>query len=321
MRTALVSLSVAANRSFSGQIRLGTLVIPLKGVLDLYGVYNAVLRLPGSNETVSVQLNVPSGADISSGATVSLVGNGLFGSASTNLLRVTVDPSIRQGVQGRYTMALTTNEGAGIPEGAGYAIVNLRPNGDASVTGRLGDGQAFSTSTFVTKNADVIFHATPYPKGGVFQGALTVNGGAQPASISGTLEWIKAPQAGPKYPAGFSTTVSVEGTEYTPPAAGQLPLDLQKLPNNASAFITGGDLPVAITKTLTISANGTSIVTDPGITGLKLVLSPKTGMFTGSFTDRVGGRKMSMSGVLITGRNHGVGHFVGANKTGKGTAD
>jgi hypothetical protein len=40
-------------------------------------------------------------------------------------------------------------------------------------------------------------------------------------------------------------------------------------------------------------------------------------MFTGSFTDRVGGRKMSMSGVLITGRNHGVGHFVGANKTGK----
>jgi hypothetical protein len=214
-------------------------------------------------------------------------------------------------------MALTTNEGAGIPEGAGYAIVNLRPNGDASVTGRLGDGQAFSTSTFVTKNADLIFHATPYPKGGVFQGALTVNGGAQPASIAGTVEWIKAPQARTKYPAGFNATVSAEGTEYIPPTAGQLPLDLQKLPNNASVFISGGDLPVAITKTLTISANGTSIVTDPGITGLKLVLSPKTGMFSGSFTDRVGGRKMSMSGVLITGRNHGVGHFVGANKTGK----
>ncbi len=195
-----------------------------------------------------------------------------------------------------------------IPQGSGFLRVVTNTSGDASITGRLADGTTLTCSSPLGgvlaggQNIRFLVYQSLYKHTGAIvgePGILVLQ--LAPAGVndiwfrvSGQLRWTRDAQnaaAERAYKPGFGPVIlDALGMTYTPPASGSPVFRLPKsgVDNARMEFEHGGiehaatdpDVPL-----LTITnANGVSIAAANNPGGVKLTITPGTGLLSGSFT-------------------------------------
>lgn len=109
----------------------------------------------------------------------------------------------------RYTLALDVPVGMpALPQGSGVASFTVASNGALTVSGRLADGVAFTTATYVGPTGQVLVHQASATLDTVL-GQLQITAGMGPPfddnTIAGSLSWSRKSQTSPlrPYSAGF----------------------------------------------------------------------------------------------------------------------
>ena len=225
---------------------------------------------------------------------------------------------------GRYTLIIPPGDSAptNSPGGYGYATLTDNPAGHVALSGRLGDGVAFSQSVPVATNGNIPLYASLYTRQGSLQGWLTLtNTTNNPAqTIVGTnLTWIKiSSRAGTLYAGGFTNTnITVLGSFYIPPQAGM----------DALTNLTNGTLTISnvtsgsalIYSNLTI-ADDKLVNTGPGnpTNQLKGVITRGTGVLTVTFRPTGARTDTVANGVVLQDQEttNAAGWFLDTDQSG-----
>ena len=193
-----------------------------------------------------------------------------------------------------------TSTSAG-PQGYGFgSFIVTESTGALAITGKLPDGSALATSTFVGPAGDVLLYQSLHANHGTCFGLMTIgtNSGAPlNNTVSGTLTWGKPASAAALkdtvYAAGFPVLpLEVLGGTFNPPSKGGLLVASVDQADNAqlSMGTAGTDTPTS--PLLRISNPNTSTgttnvakISSPNPDNLAMpVLTFGTGAFNGSFT-------------------------------------
>lgn len=223
---------------------------------------------------------------------------------------------------GTYTLAFTDPDVGG-PEGSGYATAMIDFKGALVLKGKLADGTVI-TSLAPTNNADLGSYRLFVPlyanKLGFIGGGLSLhersNGlGYNILPNTSTIYWKKAAVANDKaYPAGFGPiAVDAVMEPWRAPTKSFLigPLglltsdsqtignfDLQLKLTSVVDNISGGNPESLPTNLKLDSISRVSVLNPSNPTGFVVNISPKTGLYSGSFTlsDK---RKVKFEGILL----------------------
>lgn len=227
------------------------------------------------------------------------------------------------GIPQSYNIALELDEedqdDAAAPKGTGYMRVTTNTSGVANCTGRLADGTTITSSSPLGgvvsfgQSIRYVVYQNLYKNTGTISGqqsililplAPTTQDGLW-LRVTGQLSWMKDAQVNARernYKEGFGPLVlNALGMTYSPPVStpSQPSTDypiIFRLPrgstDNASITFDDGGLDLAETNpnvpTLTINNANTAVlptaggINNPG--GVKLSITPSTGLLTGSFT-------------------------------------
>lgn len=193
---------------------------------------------------------------------------------------------------GRHHFLVTSELGSA---GTGYGTFTVPANGSITVNGKLPDGSAFKTTTFVGPQGQVLIYQPLYTVPGSLIGTLIVAPGADGASatLSATsMSWFKAPQTAPSdrfYKEGFLVGCDAAGGLYKVPAVGDIAAGLPDVVNNGMVSFAGlvesSETIPDSSFTLTSAAKltmPTGSVLNPAKT--TLTVNPTTGLFSGGFT-------------------------------------
>jgi uncharacterized delta-60 repeat protein len=229
--------------------------------------------------------------------------------------------------EGLHTFYLTPPPDAeDLPEGYGFGAFTVdEKTGALKITGKLADGSAFLTSTFLGRQGQVLIYQPLYGNKGSFGGSLDV---AANNTISGSPFWYK-PAAAAKardtvYSNGFGPAGhTAVGGSYGVPPRGAVIMGLRNGPGNAFLNFTEGGLDVEnkefgiVFDLVNPSVSGlTNIATFPSINPNKIKLtmvSPATGAFAGEFTiPGAMARKVTFQGQVAGwgGGTRGYGFFL-----------
>jgi hypothetical protein len=228
---------------------------------------------------------------------------------------------------GLYNLALVPSTEAIHPDhpmGRGFVSLSNAAVGTVSWAGRIADGEAVTGSSLLGAAGDIPLYQFLYTaKGSVFGWVRCESGEA-----FGSLRWTKedhSTKTGIRlYKSGIPAhLLDVSGGRYVRPAAGTpLIAGLMDTSNNALIRFTEGALPVTIEQLLTLTKTQTVERPPVGVANpqdVRLTLTAKTGMFSGSFAikdvnpanvSQMLTRTVSFSGCLIPGQNLGVGYFL-----------
>ncbi|MEZ0275081.1 MAG: putative Ig domain-containing protein, partial [Roseimicrobium sp.] len=217
--------------------------------------------------------------------------------------------------------------------GSGFASLSITADtGEVTLTGRLPDGAAFTGTTFVGPNGQVLLYQPLFNNRGSCFGKLDITPGANAPvnnTVTGALSWWKPPPlpntTDTLYAAGFDLALVADGGTYTPPGPGQRVLGLSSGAGNSVLAFSGGALDLeslSFFQALTIANPGVN-----GLTNTAVVLAPiankvtitsfsaATGLFQGTFTITGPGtlsRTTSYFGQICntSGGARGFGHFI-----------
>jgi len=186
------------------------------------------------------------------------------------------------------------------PQGHGFGVATVQPDGTVRFTGTLGDGTATMQSGVVSKTGTWPFHALLYKNGGMLTGDLTFRTVAGVSDLDGTLDWIKPAFGGPTttYPAGFTGRTRVIGARYD---------KTQAFPAGQVQVGEGG-VGTVTDAVFTVDASG-KITATPSTWTLKFVAA--SGLFSGSFPDPVTSKARKFGGAYLQIRRKGFGTFIG----------
>jgi hypothetical protein len=236
---------------------------------------------------------------------------------------------------GQFTVLLVTDsddeEG---PQGTGYGTLTAGGKGGVVFSGRLPDGESFSTSGVIdtgTAGSSVgisgrLIYPSTTPKGatGTLSGVLNFETASIQGNITGDvdgdLEWTKPAQTAGSDRESFETDLFVRGSIYAfVPGSSVLP----GFP--AVGGTTSGTLEISdytgldLQSSVQLSSSNQLVVANPPV-GLKITIFPSNGTFRGTFLYPGSVPKLTeISGVLYQDQGIGVGFFVGPNGTGQVT--
>jgi transglutaminase-like putative cysteine protease len=256
-----------------------------------------------------------------------------YSNSAVNINSDTQFSYLQTGPTTEYTVLLpATSNSAAVPQGTGYGLLTLSSGGGIIFSGQLADGESFSTNGALGGDAgDQFIFNTPlaYPANG--QGTLsgtlsfvTTTGPFETTGtgdLGGTIGWAKPQETGGNYPAAFQTTLNAAGSLYNPPVAG-----VTALPGFTRGTLTlsgtgalTATASTTLVKNVTLTAASALAVTNPGKDGLKVTITPATGVFKGTFLDSPPGAKptlTSFSGVVFQQESNGGGFFLGTKNAG-----
>ena len=326
-QSGLVSVAVSTGGAFTARVLVDGKSWAFKGQLNAAGY--AVVTVPRRGLT---PLTFALQADLTGGSG-EVTGTVSDGSDSYGF---TVDESTFNAKThaapqaGRYTMVLAPDAsatGTSVPQGNGYAVITISPNGTASIAGRLGDGTSYGATSHVADDGTLPVYCVPSgaPAGSSLTGLLTF----QPTTTSdlqGTLTWTKASRARDlEYPAGFSTQLPAVGSLYVRPLPGLHPLAVPAGP--ATVSFGDGNLEKPLPVPVTVSQTEKITMVTPGSPFVKLAINPVNGAVTGSFvlpSSSLSGSPViparnlprSVGGVVLQKQQAAFGCFVGLNQAG-----
>lgn len=322
-------MTVTTTGAISGKLFLGAMTLPVKGFIELGG------ELPSTEFVVLRPNNLPPlylGIEIDGDYI-----NGYLTSSSESSEPIPGDDVVFDGYRNIYKKktnepteflgqhnfiieldeeneALITDET--LPQGAGYGIFTVAADGKLSVKGKTADGEAYTTSSFLSPDGDVFIYQTLYKtaqKGSIL-GKLVID---EENLITGNATQLRPADPSTKqrtYAAGFDLTeeglMLISGGAYGAPASKVF---LDEAANSVAEleFIRGEEEAAADAEAdVTLLPNfKLSVGTNSAKT--KVAINSKTGLVTGSFTlaDK---RASKFEGVVIPeeGDFVGVGYYL-----------
>jgi hypothetical protein len=206
--SGFVKIAMSPRGTWTGSIRLGSKVFPLLGKL---GVDGQLLPARPPALEIGLRLSVLPEGERRISAQLQHNGAGSGAVLPRNPYSVKSPAPYR----GRHKLALSVNTSSGVaPLTGGRANLVLGRTGDASLTGKLGDGKAFSCSGAVSPRLGGGWRFMTYSSvykfpPGTVSGELLFDP-AVPLAIGGTLTDMKPPQtrSGP-YQTGFTIEYAV----------------------------------------------------------------------------------------------------------------
>lgn len=302
--SGFVTMTVGLRGSVSGVLMYGGKRYAFKGRLNTDGVVTLSLRRKGATP-----LELRLALNVLSPETEQLMGSVLDDglqsdfAADRQTYHATNNPT---DAVGRYTFVLQPND-PDVPEGTGYALMNVTKGGAVRVTGKLSDGSAFSQAAYVSKFGQWPLFAQPYRKTGVLSGMMQL-GFAERWVLSGTARWVKPARAKDAYYSnGFDGNLTVYG--------GEAPASVFEIPESSTVAATlyrGGFDTLVGPLPLTRQPRGVF----RGDLGIKVSISSATGLLTGEFVHPTTKRRVQVRGVLLFGENSAGGFFLGPDSSG-----
>ncbi|MDB6174663.1 MAG: repeat containing protein [Chthoniobacteraceae bacterium] len=236
--TGLVSVSVTATGSFSGKLIGSQGTVPFAGILGNDGTarfkpaYGATLSLVDKAHAnrmlgrLSFSLNPATGIGGTLTVDDSVPGTFTGRKAPYNsktpvpsaLLNLPAGPAPKQGIYNIvFQPAVTEFDSASYPHDNGYARLTLKKTGAVLISGSLADGTKYSATSKLRADQSVPLFIGLYKKGGSFSGDL-VFADLTDSKVSGhALLWLRPPDSGALYPAGWPEGIRVEAFGISPP--------------------------------------------------------------------------------------------------------
>ena len=350
-----VDLSVTSAGSYSGKVILGTLTYPFSGgrLNEGVGIHNQnTILVPRKGLTpLTFQFDLDAVSNLLTGSIFEGVNTAPVSGWRNKWS--TTDKALLY--KGYYTQAMAVpvpppNDFT-YPHGDSYATFTVADLGTLTVSGRLADDTAFTTSGgFVGPTGQIAVYTALYgTTGGAVWGISTITpAGAAPgyaeSTTAGMLNWIKHPQTtGYTYAAGFGPlALTASGAKYAISSAGTNVIGSDITLPDTSITFTGANVETELQNpnvfaTLT-STNAFQIPTfasgnNPTSTALKLNTAA-TGVLNGSFviTEDIDPgpvvknvkRTAKVYGVVVrniaTGAGIGVGYFTLVQSPGSTTS-
>jgi hypothetical protein len=287
------TLSLTPRGDFTGRLTLGGAAYSLKGVFSSTGTYNGILSTGAS--TLDVVLNVdPSLPEIAGTITVATAGGITSYTIQSGLLGE-LARAHSPGLAGRYTAILPGASGTDptLPHAPGYGTMTVSITGAVRIAGKLGDGTAFTLAGQLHADGKTCTLFSPLygrTNPGSIAGNITFETSAG-SDWDGVLDWIKPAQEGTAYyPAGFQLAVDLLAAKYAPPPLASGPVTFT---------VGGGDMPSSsISASLAISSRGSVNVSGINNGSVTLILTPRTGAFSGTLLDPGANKGPVFNGVI-----------------------
>jgi uncharacterized repeat protein (TIGR03803 family) len=298
---AQIVVAIGSTGRFSGFMLTQRARVPFRGVFNLTdGIAAARVNIPGKGKAVlflgfrpdeeATLLAVVFGREVWAGGARPVIPSGL---AATD----------------NHTVALVS-QGAALPDGFGFGVMQIRANGLVSCAGKYGDGTRLAWGTTLVSAPDgaplIPVFSEPLP-GGVCAGVFDSRADPANYDFAGSLRWIRPPgrKATLPYASGFTGYAAGGSSRYIPkPRGGTLDSAFNLVPDLVGlAFIAGGPLAAPIGGEFAFAPRRV-VVTSP----LKqLVFNQRNGLVTGRMMN--GTKQVSFIGIVNQPGNFGAGQF------------
>lgn len=196
---------------------------------------------------------------------------------------------------------LTPDAAVGIPanHASGYLHIKVQSNGLVNSAGRTMDGASITHSCLMNDQGEWNLHQTLYSGAGSFQGSLKI--------IDDSLEettdfsWRRNDPGLFMLPHSYETDVSLFISRIEFPGDLHRQLGLTELPSSVLLQTEGRNSEANFEGMLSLNAPSkwkipSSLSSKP--TSLKFSVDPKTGVFSGSYTDATTRKKVSFGGIF-----------------------
>ena len=319
----IINFTTTKTGTYSGRLTMGAKIYAFKGALNsaISDPTNPSVTVKVSRGTtlrpllVSFRLN---STGFVTGPT-SLLTRGVITDGRTvcefdgwrnTWLKTKANPTPALAYSGYYTLGLELplllQGNLAIPQGIGYASFTVNSaTGTLSVAGRLADGTAFTTATYVGPTGEIAVFRTLYSSKtlGSVLGRLTIDdlvpSDINDNTLAGTVSWWKPAQAGRAYAAGFGPfDLAAVGSRYnapvtgtpvmgiTPPVAvGQVNAVVELLGANIESALPLATVPAANQTGFSVSTVNRAVadvLNNPR--RMTATINSKTGTVTGSVT-------------------------------------
>lgn len=306
--SGFVSISLAASGAFTAKLSPASgNAVPVSGQFSLGGVFSNSVVVKGSAPLI-VQLHFDSANSRITGS----VGNSSW---NVPLLAVRAAFSVpNPAPQGnkKYTLVIPGAENSALqPSGNGYGTISVDISGNVSFSGVLGDGSKAAQKTFLGNQSQWPFYISPYKGLGAIFGWLTFTTNQVSTDLTGTLYWMKQPQAKAKlYANGFDfpNGIQVVGSLYS--FTNGTPL--LNLPSGGISVLQQGGLAQSFTNNFTLGSDNK--VTSPN--GLSMTITTASGLFKGTARNPNDGTSIPINGVLLQKQDAAYGTFLGTDQSG-----
>jgi hypothetical protein len=288
----------------TGRLTLGARSLTFSRVpLDPQGAAHISLDRGGSQGPLELLLQADPDSDFLRG-TVTTQG-GTVHSFTAGKLATALDPRLNIG--SRYTLVFPHPTGAGLPQGDGFGVVTVKPNGAINFSGQLGDGVPIpSYDSNLTQSGKWPFFYVFDPKGGVVTGLLSFGDVPSASDVAGPLIWIKpAKKNATTYPDGFQATLFAIGSKFS--SSPLLAYTNATAIFGSAALSSGTPLPLVL--------NSKGAVTGPAGNLFLLSVTPNTGQLSGSFAEPAPSvRRRRFDGVVFQKTSTAYGLFTGSGQ-------
>jgi len=312
----LYTLTLNGKGGFTGKLTLAGRQYSFKNVFTIDGLLSYTVKVGATLLQMSLGIE-PGQAAVSGTIVATTAGVSTQYNVGGSLLGVYKPAGLPSGIAGRYTVVLPAVSGSDpkLPQGPGYGTMTVSSRGAIRVTGKLGDGTAFSAGSQLDADGKTWMLFEPLYGGrtpGWIDGMMTFENIAG-SDCDGTIGWSKPPRATARYyPGGFAVAVQMVAAKYVSPPLAT---------GTASISIGGGDLPQgAVSDALMISTMPNKVVVSGSNSGnVSVALVPGTGMFRGGFfyPAMAGTRKIPFAGVIFQKPGPAAfGQFLGTDQSG-----
>ena len=307
--SGFISLALGKTGSFAAKLMMGGVRSSFKGTFDTSGnSTNAVARKGLSSLQIILQLlDVTNETD----QIVGTVSDGVFTADLQADLAVfsKVNPSP---FAGNYTFTVEPADDTDptVPQGFGYATLNIATTGTGQMRGVLGDGTKISEVAPVSASGTWPLYVSLYKNQGFCIAEVMVV--TTNHTLAATANWFKpAVPLDKDYPDGFATSPTISGALFVSSKDGG-----PSIAGSGLLTLGGGNLQSNLVKNVVIAATGKVTVSPIDTDKLTLKISPTTGQFSGSFIHPAVGKSTKLNGLFLQDDDSGAGYFTGTNQTG-----
>ena len=298
-RGGRVDFSIATTGVVTGKFILGAAIYSFTGALNTSiatpDVSTAAIPVTGTSLVFAFTYTASTGK-----LSLATLSDGSHSSTITGWRNVWNPAPLIKPYAGYYTMALNapSPQTKPVPQGNGYASFTIAATGTLTVSGKLAEGTAFTTSGFVGPDGNVLVYQMLYANKGSIIGLLDIAEGSladySDNSLTGDAVWTRdetTPSSlNRTYAAGFTNApMTAIGGRYKPITTAEIVMYLNDEADNAVLNFNDGGLGSNANDpnpdcTLRLKKGGLVVYPLPNTNLITLVLYPTTGLFSGTFT-------------------------------------